>query len=94
MTTNKAMTTKGKQDRMPAEHYRIAQAQKLIDLFEGANGRPARTTKELVEWVDSPQGRAATAYHCNNDGKIMPDAGFAKEGRFTTNAVLHRRGPW
>jgi hypothetical protein len=33
-----------------AEEYRLAQAQKLLDMFEAANGHPARTMQELVTW--------------------------------------------
>lgn len=55
-----------------AERYRHAQAQKLLDLFEGAHGRPASTVEELEQWVASPEGRAALAYDHTPDGKIIP----------------------
>jgi hypothetical protein len=56
-----------------AKEYRLAQAQKMLDLFEGANGRPAKTMKELEDWVGSSKGKAATAYDRGADGKIIPD---------------------
>jgi hypothetical protein len=55
-----------------AELYREAQAQLLIDLFRDANGRPAHTADELVQWYVSPEGRAAVAYDLTKDGKIIP----------------------
>jgi hypothetical protein len=56
-----------------AEAYRLRQAQKLLDLFEGANGRPAETMDELTQWCVSPAGKAAMAYDHTADGKIIPD---------------------
>jgi hypothetical protein len=49
-----------------AEAYRLAQAQKILDVFEAANGHPARTM-ELEKWVGSPEGQAALAI--NSDPK-------------------------
>jgi len=59
-------------DKEAGEHYRLAQAQKLLDLFEGAHGRRARTADELAQWLASPEGHAATAYDRAADGKIIP----------------------
>jgi hypothetical protein len=59
-------------DTKDADAYRLAQAQKMLDLFEAANGRPASTTKELGQWLNSPQGVAATANHRNENGTINP----------------------
>jgi hypothetical protein len=56
-----------------AHQYRLAVAQKILDLFEAANGRPARTCAELDKWVGSDAGRAAMAYDRGPDGKIIPD---------------------
>jgi len=56
-----------------ADKYRVRQAQKLIDLFTGARGRPPATVEELGEWCKSPEGRRATPYHRTPDGKIIPD---------------------
>jgi hypothetical protein len=53
-----------------AEAYRLKQAQKLLDVFEEMNGRPAATPEELNNWAGSPQGRAALSEHKGNDGKI------------------------
>ena len=55
-----------------ARKYRLAQAQKLIDLFTGANGRRPRNTEELGMWIDSAEGKAALAYDQTPDGKIIP----------------------
>ena len=63
----KQMTTKE-----AAEAYRLAQAQKMLDLFEDAHGRPARTIEELSEWTVSAEGERATAYDRSQDGKIIP----------------------
>jgi len=51
---------------------RLAQAQKLIDLFIGANGRPPRSPEEVKKWIDTPEGKAALADHQTPDGKIIP----------------------
>jgi hypothetical protein len=59
-------------DKEDAEKYRLAQAQKLLDLFEEANGRPAKTTQELSDWLTSPEGQRAIAYDHTPDGKIIP----------------------
>ena len=59
-------------DSKHGELYRLAQAQKMLDLFETANGRPAATTKELGRWLNSPEGIAATANHRTANGKIDP----------------------
>jgi hypothetical protein len=40
--------------------YRLAQAQKLLDLYEEANGKPASTVEELDRWV----------------GNLLPHAGW------------------
>lgn len=61
-----------KRDARDADRYRLAQAQKLLDLFEGAHGRSPRTVEELAQWVGSPEGRAALANHEDPDGKIIP----------------------
>jgi len=42
------MTTDG-------ETYRLSQAQKLLDLFEKAYGRPATNIRELANWLKSPE---------------------------------------
>jgi hypothetical protein len=55
-----------------AEKHRLAQAQKMLDLFEGAHGRPAETVDELEAWLNSPEGKRATAYDRTQDGKIIP----------------------
>jgi hypothetical protein len=55
-----------------AERYREAQAQKILDVFERAHGRPASTVEELAQWVASPEGQAALAYYRDKDGKIIP----------------------
>jgi len=36
-----------------ADEFRLKHAEELLALFEGARGRPARTTDELVRWLDS-----------------------------------------
>jgi hypothetical protein len=41
-----------------ADAHRLAQVRKLLDAFEGAHGRPARTVQELNEWAASPEGTA------------------------------------
>lgn len=55
-----------------AHQYRLSVARKLLELFEGANGHPARTAEELEEWVASPAGNAALAYDTKPDGTIIP----------------------
>ena len=60
-------------DKEDAHQYRLKQAQKLLSLFEGAHGRPARTMSELEEWAISAEGKAACAYDRTPDGKIIAD---------------------
>jgi hypothetical protein len=36
-----------------AHKFRLKHAEELLALFEGARGRPARTTDELAQWLDS-----------------------------------------
>lgn len=58
---------------MTADEYRLAQAEKLLALFEGAHGYPASTAEELEAWVASAEGRAALVYDHAPDGTIIPD---------------------
>lgn len=44
------------------EKDKRAQAQRLLDLFEGAKGRRPETDQELNNWLASPEGKAATAF--------------------------------
>ena len=44
------------------EKDKRAQAQRLLDLFEGAKGRRPKTDQELNNWLASPEGKAATAF--------------------------------
>jgi hypothetical protein len=46
----------------PCAHTnRLAQMQKLLDLFIAAHsGRPARTVEELEEWAGSTEGQQTT----------------------------------
>jgi hypothetical protein len=62
-----------------AAKYRLRQAQKLLDLFEDANGRPAKDGDELSAWFASPEGRKAIAYDCDKEGKIIPDCWCGSE---------------
>jgi hypothetical protein len=55
-----------------AHQYRLAQAQKILDVSEDAHGRPADTLEELTAWASSPEGKAALAYDRTPDGKIIP----------------------
>ena len=45
----------------------------MLELFEGAQGRPPTGMKELAEWMASPEGEAATAYDTDPHGQIIPD---------------------
>ncbi len=57
-------------DAKAAEAYRLKQAQKMLDLFEVAHGRPATTIEELVRWAGTVEGKAVLADRRNQDGKI------------------------
>jgi hypothetical protein len=59
-------------DKDDAHKYRLAQMQKIIDLFTEACGHPPRSVEELESWVASPEGKAALAYDHTPDGKIIP----------------------
>ncbi len=48
-------------DREDAEKYRLAQARKLLSLFEDAHGRPATTTEELFDWMVRQKAKAERA---------------------------------
>jgi hypothetical protein len=43
----------------PEEYRGIPRAQKLLDLYEQANGKPAETLEDLIKWMMSPAGKAA-----------------------------------
>jgi hypothetical protein len=59
-------------DKEAGDAYRLAQAQKMLDLFEEAHGRAATSTEEISKWVASDKGKAALAYDSTPDGKIIP----------------------
>ena len=59
-------------DKADAEAYRLKQVEKLLELFKEANGREAISPEELGRWLESPEGRAATAYDRDKRGKIIP----------------------
>jgi putative tryptophan/tyrosine transport system substrate-binding protein len=59
-------------DATDAKKWRFAQAEKLLSLFQQANGRPGRIAEELNDRLGSPEGKAATAYDQTPDGKIIP----------------------
>jgi hypothetical protein len=44
------------------DEYRIPQAQKLLDLYEEANSRPATTPEELIKWLSTAADKAAIAF--------------------------------
>ena len=44
------------------EERKKAQAQRLLDLFEGAKGRRPETDQELNDWLASSEGKAATGF--------------------------------
>jgi hypothetical protein len=72
------LVSEGKMERRKtkaeaAKAYQLAQAAKLLKLFEDANGHPAKTIEELTDWVSSPEGKAAMTYDHTPDGKIIPD---------------------
>jgi hypothetical protein len=57
------------------DRYQHVQILKLLDLFQGANGRLPSTVEELNAWLLTPEGEGATAYDSTPDGKIIPDFG-------------------
>jgi hypothetical protein len=54
--------------------YRLAQTQKLIDLFTGARGKPPQTPDELNAWLESPEGKALTAIFNSKNGREDEEA--------------------
>jgi hypothetical protein len=44
------------------EEQKRAEAQRLLDLFEGAKGRRPETDQELKDWLATPEGKGATAF--------------------------------
>ena len=55
-----------------AHAYHLAQAAKLISLFEKEHGDGPKTVEELSTWVGSPEGKAALAPHHDANGHIIP----------------------
>jgi hypothetical protein len=83
-------------DDEAARKDRLAQAQKLIDLFASANGRPPRSPEEVKKWIDTPDGKAALADHQMPDGKIIPSRERftpRRNGTVTTRGVRGERPP-
>jgi hypothetical protein len=67
------MKGRGEKDAADAKAYRLLQAEKLLELFKGSHkGRPVQTMQELVEWLASPEGVAATADDRDPNGKVIP----------------------
>lgn len=66
--------------RKAAERHWTAQAQKLLDLFELANGGPAGTILELEKWVRTPRAQAVLSLHRDADGKLDPYKTVAMPG--------------
>jgi hypothetical protein len=44
------------------EEQKRSEAQRFLDLFEGAMGRRPETDQELNDWLASPEGKAAMAF--------------------------------
>jgi hypothetical protein len=55
-----------------ANKYRLKVAEKMLDLFKEAHGRPCQDPKELEDWAVTAEGKAAFARHRGPDGKIIP----------------------
>ena len=53
-----------------ARQHRLAQIQKLLDLFQAANGKPATSPEELDNWLASSEGPTVTAPRTDKDGKM------------------------
>jgi hypothetical protein len=66
-----------------ADKFRLKHAEKLLALFEGARGRPARTTDELAQWLDSV------------DDDLADDIAreVAEEGRKAGREAAKKNGP-
>jgi hypothetical protein len=64
-----------RRSKMAVDYIKLqnARALKMLDLYEGANGRRPVSMKELAEWIASPEGEAATAYDIDTQGRIIPD---------------------
>jgi hypothetical protein len=56
-----------------ARAYNIAQAQRILDLFQASTGRAAKSINELTNWATSPVGEAVLAINRDPEtGKIDP----------------------
>ncbi|HXO95070.1 MAG TPA: hypothetical protein VN857_00670 [Chthoniobacterales bacterium] len=56
-----------------AKAYQLAQAQRILDLFQAKTGRAAKSMDELTKWATSPEGEAALAINRDPEtGKIDP----------------------
>jgi hypothetical protein len=62
-----------KEDAEDAHRQRLSVAENMLRLFEEAHGRPASTVEEAVNWLSSPEGKAALAYYLQPDGTIAPE---------------------
>jgi hypothetical protein len=46
-----------------AETNKYADADILRDIFQGVKGRVPQTDLELQQWLETPEGKAATVFH-------------------------------
>ena len=64
-----------------AQQYRLAQAQRILDVFEAEHNRPVETIEELEQWVGSAPGKAALANYHDKDGHVIPKYPRSKRRR-------------
>jgi hypothetical protein len=62
-----------------AQKYRLMQVEKLLSLFEDANGRPADTIEELDQWIGSVDGKSYLSTFHDKSGKIIPDFAYIEK---------------
>ena len=70
------------------EERKKAQVERLLDLFEGARDRRPETNQELVDWLATPESKAATAFELTSLSRWEEDRPFATVT--LSNRVLHK----
>jgi len=73
-----------------ARKFRRKHVEQLLALFEGARGRPARTTDELAQWLDSVDDGLADDIESRRKPVVRPGGKPQRKtaGRLTKNRAI------
>jgi hypothetical protein len=56
-------------NKSDAKKYRLAQIQKIFDLYTATTGKSPTSPEEIDNWLKSPEGQKALAYDRVQTGK-------------------------